>query len=154
MDTIEALKQTAEALAGQLRTAGLDVTVNAMEEGAFYSRINAGDSDIYFHKWGAGRGTCDEIWRQHFHSSTRDGQTFTGFTSPQIDELLDSAFSVVPDMEAANEYYIPLMDTLMDESPWAPIVNPDQIFAVAKNVDGFIPSPVGQLDVTQVIIAE
>lgn len=154
LDTIESRKHVAEALAGQLRKAGLNVNVNSMEDGAYLARINAGESELYLNAWGAGRGTCDEIWRQHFHSSTRDTQVFTGYTSPEIDELIDTAFSYVPDMEAANEYYEPLMEKLMDDSPWVPIVNPDQLYGVANSVQGFVPSPIGQYNILNVEIAE
>lgn len=154
LDTIESEKHVAEAIAGQLRKAGLDVNVNSMEDGAYLARINAGDSELYLASWGAGRGTCDEIWRQHFHSSTRASQVFTGYTSPEIDNLIDSAFAQVPDMDAANEYYEPLIEKLMDDSPWVPIVNPDQIYGVSTAVKGFVPSPIGQYNVTGVELTE
>lgn len=154
IDTIESEKHAAEAIAGQLRQAGLDVSVNSMEDGAFLSRINAGDSELYLHSWAAGRGTCDELWRQHFHSSTREGQQFTGYTSPEVDEMIDNAFAALPDMDAANEYYEPLMEQLMEDSPWVPVVNPDAIYGVAEGVEGFVPSPIGQFNVTNVEITE
>ncbi|MFC5337397.1 ABC transporter substrate-binding protein [Leucobacter denitrificans] len=154
LDTIESEKHVAEALAGQLRQAGLNVNVNSMEDGAYLARINAGESELYLASWGAGRGTCDEIWRQHFHSSTRESQVFTGYTSPEIDNLIDSAFAQVPDMDAANEYYVPLMNKLMEDSPWVPIVNPDQIYGVSTAVTGFEPSPIGQFNITTVEITE
>lgn len=152
LDSTESEKHVAEAIAGQLRQAGLDVNVNSMEDGAYLARINAGESELYLASWGAGRGTCDEIWRQHFHSSTRDAQVFTGYGSPEVDSLIDNAFSLVPDMEAANEYYEPLIETLMDDSPWVPIVNPDQIYGVSSSVKGFVPSPIGQFNVNNVEI--
>ncbi|MCR2800394.1 MULTISPECIES: ABC transporter substrate-binding protein [unclassified Microbacterium] len=154
LDTVESEKYVAEAIAGQLRAAGLKVNVNSMEDGAYLARINAGDSELYLASWGAGRGTCDEIWRQHFHSSTRESQVFTGYTSPEVDRLIDTAFSHVPDMDAANEYYEPLIEMLMDDSPWVPIVNPDQIYGVSTSVKGFVPSPIGQYNVTGVELKE
>lgn len=154
LDAIESEKHVAEAIAGQLRQAGLQVNVNSMEDGAYTARINAGESELYLASWGAGRGTCDEIWRQHFHTSTRESQVFTGYASPEVDELIDTAFSHLPDMEAANEYYEPLMEKLMDDSPWVPLVNPDQIYGVSTSVKGFVPSPIGQYNVTDVEITE
>src|SRR5690606_20758986 len=154
LDAIESEKHVAEAIAGQLRQAGLQVNVNSMEDGAYTARINAGESELYLASWGAGRGTCDEIWRQHFHTSTRESQVFTGYSSPEVDELIDTAFSHLPDMEAANEYYEPLMEKLMDDSPWVPLVNPDQIYGVSTSVKGFVPSPIGQYNVTDVEITE
>ena len=154
LDTVESEKYVAEAIAGQLRAAGLKVNVNSMEDGAYLARINAGESELYLASWGAGRGTCDEIWRQHFHSSTRESQVFTGYTSPEVDRLIDTAFSHVPDMDAANEYYEPLIEMLMDDSPWVPIVNPDQIYGVSTSVKGFVPSPIGQYNVTGVELKE
>lgn len=154
LDTIESEKYTAEAIAGQLRAAGLNVNVNSMEDGAYLARLNAGESELYLASWGAGRGTCDEIWRQHFHSSTRESQVFTGYTSPEVDTMIDSAFRLVPDMDAASEYYEPLMETLMEDSPWVPIVNPDQIYGVSTSVEGFVPSPIGQYNLTSVELTE
>lgn len=152
IDTVEGEKLLAEVVAGQLRRAGLEVTVNAMDDGAYVSKINAGKSELYLGGWGAGRGTCDEIWRTHFHSSTRQLQEFTGYSSPETDKLLDSAFSQVPDMDKANEFYHPLMNQLMEDSPWVPIVNPDQIYGVSEKVKGFTPSPIGRYDVKNVEI--
>lgn len=154
LDTTEGEKHVAAAIAGQLRAAGLKVDVNSMEDGAYLSRINAGQSQLYLASWGAGRGTCDEIWRQHFHSSTREAQVFTGYSSPEVDRLIDTAFSLVPDMEAANQYYGPLIEQLMDDSPWVPVVNPDQIYGVSAAVKGFVPSPIGQYNVTGVEVTE
>lgn len=154
IDVVEGEKLLAEVVAGQLKKAGLNVSVNTMDDGAYLAKINEGKSELYLAGWGAGRGTCDEIWRTHFHSSTRELQEFTEYSSPETDELLDTAFSHVPDMDKANEYYHPLMEQLMEDSPWVPIVNPDQIYGVSKSVTGFTPSPIGRYDVNNVEIGK
>lgn len=152
IDTTVANKFLAEVVAGQLQKGGLNVSVNAMEDGAFLSKVNAGKSELYLYGWGAGRGTCDEIWRTHFHSSTRSTQVFTGYSSPETDQLLDTAASYVPDMAKANEFYHPLINQLMEDSPWVPIVTPDQIYGISTSVKGFTPSPIGRYDVKNVEI--
>jgi len=140
----------AEAVAGQLRAAGLRVTVNSMEAGAFTSKINKGQSPFFLHDWGFARGDCNTVYTTHFWSGTRKSQVFTGFSSPPTDAMMQQARTAMSsDLEGAKGIYRSLMRNVMDNAPWVPLVTPEELYGVSSRVKGWEPFPSGRVDLVQ-----
>jgi len=57
LDTTAPNREVTEAVAGQLKQIGVNVTVNVMELGVLTTRINSGESDMYFNAWATPRPT-------------------------------------------------------------------------------------------------
>jgi peptide/nickel transport system substrate-binding protein len=138
----------AEAVAGQLSAAGLEVSVNTMEAGAFTAAIESGDSQAYLQSWGVAEGDSDVIFARHFYSPSRADAFYTGYENAEVDALVEAGRSTV-DIEEREEIYAEAVEIVMDDAPWAPLVNPQEIYGVADSVQNFEPSRVGRFEVAE-----
>ncbi|HLS01031.1 MAG TPA: ABC transporter substrate-binding protein [Beutenbergiaceae bacterium] len=149
IDVIEADRTLAEAVAGQLEAAGLEASVNVLEDQAFHDSIESGDSDAYLSSWGVAEGDADVIFARHFWSPVRDEAVYTGYTNDELDELIVDARSTV-DNDEREDLYASAMEIVMDDAPWVPLLNPEEIYGVSTQVEGWEPSPIGRFNVTDV----
>jgi peptide/nickel transport system substrate-binding protein len=138
----------AEAVAGQLSAAGLQVTVNTMEAGAFTSAIESGDSQAYLQSWGVAEGDSDVIFARHFYSPSRADAFYTGYENPDVDALIEAGRSTV-DEEERDAIYAEAVEIVGDDAPWAPLINPQEIYGVAESIENFEPSRVGRFEVAK-----
>ncbi|MGH9243465.1 MAG: ABC transporter substrate-binding protein [Acidimicrobiales bacterium] len=143
VDVREADRLLAEAVAGQLREAGLDVSVNVLETQAFTERIGGGQAQAYIDSWGVAEGDADVIFARHFWSENRTGAYFTGFSDPTVDQLVvDGRTTADPDER--RRIYAEATEMVMEAAPWVPLYNPQEIYGVSAAVEGFEPSPIGR----------
>ncbi|MFK5635868.1 MULTISPECIES: ABC transporter substrate-binding protein [unclassified Ornithinimicrobium] len=149
IDSTESTRMLAEAVAGQLQTAGLDAQVNVVEEQAFVEGVESGASTAYVSSWGVAEGDADVIMARHFWSPSREGAFYTGYTNDALDELIVSARSTVDEGER-EQLYAEAMQIVMDDAPWVPLVNPEEIYGVSTRVQGWEPSPIGRFNVAGV----
>ena len=147
----EADRTLAEAVAGQLQAAGLDATVTTLEDQAFTDSIESGDSTAYLSSWGVAEGDADVIMARHFWSPSRDGAFYTGYTNDEVDSLVLDARSTV-DNDEREELYATATQLVMDDAPWVPLLNPEEIYGVSAQVSGWEPSPIGRFNVADVTL--
>lgn len=152
IDTTEVTRTLAEAIAGQLQTAGLNAEVSVLEEQAFIERIESGASTAYVSSWGVAEGDADVIMARHFWSPSRESAFYTGYTNADLDDLIVAARSTV-DQEQRVQLYADAMQIVMDDAPWVPLVNPEEIYGVSTRVQGWQPSPIGRFNVADVTLA-
>jgi len=148
IDVEEKDRTLAEPVAGQLQAAGLDAQINILETQAFTRTIETGASQAHLSSWGVAEGDADVIFARHFWSPTRESAFYTGYSNPALDELIVAARSTV-DREAREEAYAEAVDLVMRDAPWAPLLNPQEIYGVSTRISGFEPSPIGRYTVTQ-----
>ncbi|HLS25291.1 MAG TPA: ABC transporter substrate-binding protein [Beutenbergiaceae bacterium] len=151
IDVIEADRTLAEAVAGQLQAAGLEATVNVLEEQAFTDAIESGSSTAYLSSWGVAEGDADVIMARHFWSPSREGAVYTGYTNDELDELIVAARSTL-DQGEREDLYAQATEIVMDEAPWVPLLNPEEIYGVSAQVQGWEPSPIGRFNVADVTL--
>jgi peptide/nickel transport system substrate-binding protein len=152
IDSTEATRTLAEAVAGQLQAAGLTAEVSVLEEQAFLDRIESGASTAYVSSWGVAEGDSDVIFARHFWSPSREGAFYTGYTNPQLDELIVRGRSTLDEAER-EQIYAEAMQIVMDDAPWVPLLNPEEIYGVSEAVQGWEPSPIGRFNVADVTLA-
>jgi peptide/nickel transport system substrate-binding protein len=143
----------AEAVAGQLQAAGLDVEVNVLETEAFNERIGSGASQIYLSSWGVAEGDADVIYARHFWSPSRADAFYTGYENAEVDELIVAGRSTVDEDERFT-IYEQAVEMVMADAPWAPLLNAQEIFGVSSAVQGFEPSPIGRYVLKHVSLQE
>lgn len=139
----------AEAVAGQLQAAGLDAQVNVLEAEAFTASIESGDSQAYVQSWGVAEGDADVIFAQHFWSPIREEAFYTGYENPDLDTLIEAGRSTL-DTDEREQVYADAVATVMADAPWAPLLNPQEIYGVSQRVEGFEPSPIGRYELAGV----
>lgn len=135
----------AQAMQGFLSAAGLKVEVNLIEDAAFGVKIEAGQSQGYVASWGVAEGDLDAILGRHFWGGRDDTSKYTNYSNARLDELIAAGRSTT-DPEQRNVYYAEAMQILVADAPWAPIVNPSELYGASTNLSGWTPSPIGLYD--------
>ena len=149
IDVEEKDKILAEAVAGQLQAAGLDATVRVLEGQAFLDSINSGSSMAYLSSWGVAEGDADVIFARHFWSPSRAESVFTGYQNAELDALIERGRSTA-DSDERERIYAEAIEIVMADAPWAPLLNPEEIYGVSTAVKGWQPSPIGRINVKTV----
>ncbi|HEX6967730.1 MAG TPA: ABC transporter substrate-binding protein [Micromonosporaceae bacterium] len=151
IDVEEKDKTLAEAVAGQLQAAGLKAQVNVLEGQAFLDAINKGGSTAYLSSWGVAEGDADVIFARHFWSPSRKDGFYTGYRDAALDTLIEKARSTA-DQAERERLYAEAVEIVMAAAPWAPLLNPEEIYGVSAAVQGWQPSPIGRINVTDVTL--
>lgn len=149
IDATEADRTLAEAVAGQLQKAGLKASVTVMEDQAFRDKIESGGSTAYVSSWGVAEGDADVIMARHFWSPSREKAFYTGYTNAELDKLIVAA-RTTRDEATRKQLYAQAMQIVMDDAPWVPLLNPEEIYGVSSRVQGWKPSPIGRFNVADV----
>lgn len=148
IDTLEADKTLAEAVAGHLQKAGLNAKVNVLETGAFTESIEKGESQAYVSSWGVAEGDADVIFSTQFWSTTRKDTFYTGYRNAEVDKLIEQGRSST-DKAERTRIYNKAIAAVMKDAPWAPLVNPEEIYGVSAKVKNWQPSPIGRFNVVK-----
>lgn len=149
LTTNEAFKMVAEAVAGQLQAAGLKVSVNVIDNAALTAATNSGDVQAYVNRWGFAKGDSDTVFTTHFHSTSRKLQFFTGFSNPEVDELIEKARAASFEPGKAKPLYAELNRKVMEAAPWVPLMAPNDIYGMSVAVENWEPSPDGRFNIAK-----
>ena len=95
----------AEAIAGQLRAAGLSVEVAPRERGTFKELLGKGDFDMVYYSWVADYADAENFLAPLFATSAdRSTGNYTAYSSPAVDALLAGAAAEQDDALRAGVY--------------------------------------------------
>ena len=157
LDAQPSVKEMAEALAGQLSQVGVKVKVNIMESAAMYAKYEPGFSQAYLSSWGNSEADADGILSKQFYSKrygcntlATDGATgygdaalgcfYTGYGNAQVDAAIEAGARTV-DPEKRKAYYYTALTTIVPETPWVFLYNPEEIYAQGSRVQDWVPRP-------------
>lgn len=132
----------AQAAAGFLTEAGLNVEVVLVEDAAFSDAIDAGTPQAYVSSWGVAEGVLDAIVSRHFYTDRSQSSRFTNYSNPKLDALYLAASSTT-DADARAKAHAEIIDILIQDAPWATLVNPTDIYGISTQLEGWSPSPTG-----------
>jgi peptide/nickel transport system substrate-binding protein len=138
LDTSAPTKEAAEALAGQLKQIGVNVSVNVMELGVLTSKINKGDCEMYYNNWGDSAADGGVTFYRHFHSSQRETFKDTWYSRPDLDKQIDEARFAF-DFDKRRQLLTAALKTIVDDAPWIFLWQPTSLAATRANVKGFVP---------------
>jgi nickel transport system substrate-binding protein len=122
----------AAAVAAALGTVGIGVTINAVDEAAYYDEFMARNWDLTFvETYGAPYDPS---------STTVSYLTSTGgdsplWATPELDDLVDAAIFAADAQRAAA--YQAVWDYLERETAFVPLTHPSRLWAVGPAVSGF-----------------
>src|SRR5690606_28059413 len=122
---------------------GLTVAIQTLEDESFSTQIEAGELGLFVSSWGLAEGDLDALVTRHFWSERGDGSAYTNYTNPEVDELIQAGRTTI-DQNQRMEIYSSLMDILIQDAPWVPLVTPGEIYGTSANLGGWEPSPTGQ----------
>jgi peptide/nickel transport system substrate-binding protein len=138
----------AQATVGFLQQAGLKAEVEVVEDAAFGDMTAAGTGQAFVSSWGVAEGDVDAILAPHFWSGRGDKRHFTNYSNPEIDRLFEEGRSTT-DAAKREEIYSKALAILVEDAPWAPLVNPSEIYGVSTQVTGWAPSSTGMYRINE-----
>jgi peptide/nickel transport system substrate-binding protein len=151
IDTQPPFKEVAEAVAGQLKTAGIRANVNVMERTALYAKYEPGGSQSFFTSWGNSESDADGILSKQLWS--KRALVYTGYSNPQVDAaIVGGATTVDPDKRKA--FYATAVKIIVDEAPWVFLYNPMDIYSVRSRVQGWVPRADALINLDNAYVSE
>ncbi|MCZ2813885.1 ABC transporter substrate-binding protein [Modestobacter sp. VKM Ac-2979] len=142
--------QAAEAIAGYLREAGLDVSVSTSDFPSFLARVNApvteNTPEAHLLGWAPAYLDADfqmQMFRQATHPPAGLGTSF--YTNPEVEALLAQA-DVETDRDTREQLYCDASQIIWDDAPW--IFLWTQSFPIVYDADitGVSATPVEKFD--------
>ena len=138
LDTTAPNKEAAEAVTGQLKQIGVNLNVNVMEPGVLTTKINNGESDLYYYTWGDSAADGAVTLYRHFHSSQRQTFKDTWYSKPELDKNIDDARFTF-DFDKRRTLLTQAVGTVVEDAPWLFLWQPTALAAARANVKGFVP---------------
>jgi peptide/nickel transport system substrate-binding protein len=129
-------KEVTEAIAGQLRKLGLNVTVNTQEFNTMFNQVAAAQLDFYFIGWNYYPQMDADFASQHFACISRYKQ----MCNKTYDELFVKE-RAEPDPQKRVALLRQMQQILYDEAPAIFLYQSPDIFGAQKRVKGFRPTP-------------
>jgi peptide/nickel transport system substrate-binding protein len=129
--------QVASDIRDQLAQAGITVTLDEQETGAFIDNANTGNLPFHLLGWGADFPDATNFWDFHFGEGATP-QFGTGF--PDLHEVLAQAGSTTDEAERAD-LYAQANELLFEHSPAIPIAYGGSAVAFKAEVEGAHASP-------------
>lgn len=149
MDVTAPVKEAAEAVSGQLKQVGVNLTVNVMELGVLTTKVNQGESEMYYNTWGDSAADGGVTFYRHFHSSQREKFKDTWYSRPDLDKQIDEARFTF-DLEKRRQLLTVALKTIVEDAPWIFLWQPTALAAARANVKGFVPRADGYLFLNKV----
>ncbi len=132
----------AQNIQDQLSEIGIKVNIEVLELGVYVDRWLAGDFDACTALNGGGSDPNGTFWR-YWHS-TGNLQKVSGYSSPELDKLLEEGRSYT-DPEVRKGYYLEVQKNLAENVPWVWLYVGYEYRVMVPSLKGFVPTPNGSL---------
>lgn len=138
----EARAKTAAILQQNLAEVGIRMKIRTVEWAAFINEfIDKRKFDAVILGWTSGPEPDQyEIW--HSSKTGLKELNFVGFSSPEVDRLLDEGRSTF-DLEKRKKAYFRIQEILAEEQPYVFLYVPESLPVVHKRFRGIVPAPAG-----------
>lgn len=127
----------AENVAIQLKAAGIEVEVQALESGTLFDKLdNNQGTDLWIGRWSPSTGEADWGLRPNFGSDrVPPSYNNSGFyVNKEVDQLLQKALQS-PTEEGRLENYGKIQEIVFKDAPWIFLYVPENSVAKRSNVD-------------------
>jgi peptide/nickel transport system substrate-binding protein len=132
----------AEAVAGQLRTIGIDVSVRTWEYGVVKPLLLNCERQAFLRDWGDSAfdpvGYIEAKWHTRIEDTPLGRGNFSCYSNTQVDELIDSGALEV-DPEKRREIYYEMQRLIYDDAPAVFLYLPQEIHASRARVQNWEP---------------
>lgn len=129
--------RSAEAAQAQLADVGIEATLRPLEWSTWLDEEGQGNFDIYLCGWIGMVDPDDYFYAQH---RTGEVFNFTGYSNPELDELLDRGRQSLDDNERKG-IYDQIQQILIDDAPYIVLFTTTEVDAWQPYVKGFTTRP-------------
>jgi peptide/nickel transport system substrate-binding protein len=121
-----------------LKAVGVNVSLQAMEWGAYLAKLRSKEQELFALSWMAGNEDPDMVMYPLLHSSqwTPNGPNRALYKNDKFDELLHQA-RLTTDEKKRADLYRQAQRILVDDAPWIFVDHEIQTAAHVKRVQGF-----------------
>lgn len=135
--------QIAEIFQANLAEVGINVNVQILPWATYLEDTALGKHDMFVLGWGTVTADADYGMYALFHSKNHgDPGNRTFYTNPRVDELLDAGRREI-DPEKRMAIYHEVQELIVEDAPWAFLINTSAVNGLRDYVDGFVPHPAG-----------
>jgi len=157
LDTYEAERPLAEALAGLLREIGIDAGVRIWEWSVVKPLQLAGERTAFLSSWGDSAfdpvGHFEAKWHG-FNEGTPYGRAnFSGYDNARVNELIEAG-EVTSDVAARQAIYDEAQELVYDEAPAVFLILPEVTEAALDTVQNWEPASDGRINLHDVCLAD
>jgi peptide/nickel transport system substrate-binding protein len=128
----------ATIMQSQLKAIGVDIGIQVMESGAYWTALEKGTHDMYLVGYYAATPDFGPAMYSTFHSSQNGINTYTNYSNAALDKLLEDS-NKEPDGPGREKIFADIQKILFEEKPMVFMQVGDNIVGVNKNVKGFVP---------------
>ncbi|HBF29203.1 ABC transporter substrate-binding protein [Rhizobium sp.] len=139
--TVLQMMQVVQSMAAE---AGFDVTLKTMEFATMLNEQSAGNYQISRSDWS---GRVDPDGNLHQFVTCKGGINDTKYCNPAVDKLLNEARQST-DEAVRKQKYDAADEILNDDLPIIYLGHQSWLWALSKNITGFVPSPDGMIRLT------
>jgi len=149
IDTIDTYKEVCEAAAQQFRAVGLEASVRIWDWGVLRPLAMNGERKMVFQTWG--NSTLHPYDLLNPKLMTKDRANYSQYSNAELDDLLKKG-GVETSPDKAKTIYFKAQEIIYRDAPWVFAYVPLEIEACAKNVENWVPSTDGRINLHRVAL--
>lgn len=139
-------KRAGELLQADWAKIGVKVRVQMMEAGELIKRTGKGDHDLALWAWVGDNGDPDNFFTPNLScKAVTGGGNKSQWCDKAFEQVIDAARRAT-DPRKRTELYVKAQHIVFDEVAAIPMVEPVNMDAMSKRVQGFVPNPLGISD--------
>jgi peptide/nickel transport system substrate-binding protein len=149
--------ELAEAVAGQLRSMGMDVNVRAWEYNVVRPMLLNCERQAFLRDWGDSVfdpvGYIEAKWHTRVEDTPDGRGNFACYSNPRVDELIEAGASE-PDPDERVKIYTEMQSLIHEDAPAVWLYVPQEIEAASARVHNWEPSPDSRINLHDVWLSE
>jgi len=157
IDTIEAWRPLAEAVADQFRAIGIDASVRFWEYSVVKPMLQAGERQAYLDDWGDSAfdpvGHFEAKWHGYVEGASYGRGNFSGYDNERVDELIKLG-EVTADTAERQAIYDEAQQLVYDEAPAVFLILPEEAEAARADILNWTPASDSRINLHDVCIGE
>jgi peptide/nickel transport system substrate-binding protein len=157
IDTIEAWRPLAEAVADQFRAIGIDAGVRFWEYSVVKPMLQAGERQAYLDDWGDSAfdpvGHFEAKWHGYVEGASYGRGNFSGYDNERVDELIKLG-EVTADTAERQAIYDEAQQIVYDEAPAVFLILPEEAEAARSDILNWAPASDSRINLHDVCIGE
>ena len=157
IDTIEAWRPLAEAVADQFRAIGIDASVRFWEYSVVKPMLQAGERQAYLDDWGDSAfdpvGHFEAKWHGYVEGASYGRGNFSGYDNERVDELIKLG-EITADTAERQAIYDEAQQIVYDEAPAVFLILPEEAEAARADIVNWAPASDSRINLHDVCIGE
>jgi peptide/nickel transport system substrate-binding protein len=157
IDAYGSYLEIAEAVAGQLRALGMDVTARACEYNVVKPLLLNCERQAFLRDWGDSAfdpvGYVEAKWQTYVEGAAAGRGNYACYSNPGVDELIRRGASE-PDPEKRREAYYEMQCLIYEDAPAVFLYVPQEIEAASARVHNWGPSPDSRINLHDVWLSD